>query len=111
MTRRNGTDDYLRFCARAPDALFFGAGRAALGAGFRAAARRAAGLATFFAAVLRRAGGAAGRARVGAGPLTGARAAAAAGRGTVATAIGRAFASGTAVRWTIVNRGWSPITV
>src|SRR5436853_2217620 len=71
ITRRNGTGPgYLRFCVRAPDALFFAAGLAALDAGLRAGARRAAGRAVFFAgatAVLRRGAGTAaavrGRAR------------------------------------------------
>src|SRR5256885_11648647 len=62
MTRRNGTYAYLRFCARALDALFFGAGRAALDAGFRPAARRVTGLAVFFAAVFRVGAGAVARA-------------------------------------------------
>ena len=98
----------MRFCARV-DALFFGAGRPARAAGFRGAARRAAGLAVFFAApLLLAAGGAAARGRVRASPLAPLRAAAA-GRGAAglgaATAAGRVFGSGTAVFWTSVNRG------
>src|SRR5262245_32409662 len=105
MTRRNGTYAYLRFCARAPDALFLPADRAALDAGLRTATRRAAGLAVFFAAVFRLAAGAATRARVRAGPLTLGRGGAA-GLGAAAIVAGRAaFTSGTAVRWTMVNRG------
>src|SRR6267142_376965 len=77
MTRRNGTYDYLRFCARAPDALFFGADRAPLDVGLRAAARRGAGLAGFFAATFRLGAGAAARARVRPWPLAAARAGAA----------------------------------
>jgi len=53
----------LRFCVREPDALFLVAGLAALDAGLRAGARRVAGLAVFFAAILRFATGAAVRAR------------------------------------------------
>ena len=78
---------YLRFCARLPAALFFGAGLAAR-AGLRAGARRSAGRAVFFAAVFCLAG-AAVRARVW--PLAAARAAVGAGR---ATAAGLAFTSG-----------------
>jgi len=120
---------YLRFCARVLDALFFGAGRAALAAGFRGAARRTAGFAVFFAAPLLLAGvGAAARARTRTSPLGPVRAGVAgptaagrgvagrgvAGRGAAgrgAATAGRNFTSGTAVRWTSVNRGWSPITV
>lgn len=98
----------MRFCARVLDALFFGAGRPALAAGFRGAARRTAGLAVFFAApLLFPAGGAAAPARIRVWPLAPARAGVAgrgaAGRG--AAAAGRVFTSGTAVRWTSVNRG------
>ena len=94
---------YLRFCARAPEALFLGAAR---DAGLRAVTRRAAGLVVFFAAVFRLAAGAAAALpRVRAGPLTLARGGAA-GRGVTAIVAGRAaLTSGTAVRWTIVNRG------
>lgn len=67
----------MRFCARAPDALFFGADRAPLDAGLRAAARRGAGLAGFFAATFRLGAGAAARARVRPWPLAAARAGAA----------------------------------
>src|SRR5438105_12183867 len=95
-TRRNGTDRcYLRFCVRAPDALFFDAGLAVLDAGLRAGARRAAGRAVCFAAVFRFAAGAAVRARVRTEPFAPARAAAA----------GRAFTSGTADFCTSVKRG------
>ena len=95
---------YLRFCARAPEALFLVAARAARDAGLRAVTRRAAGLAVFFAAVFRLAAGAAA-ALPRAGPLTLARGGAA-GRGVTAIVAGRAaLTSGTAVRWTIVNRG------
>jgi hypothetical protein len=96
---------YLRFCARAPEALFLVAARPARDAGLRAVTRRAAGLAVFFAAVFRLAAGAAALPRVRAGPLTPARGGAA-GRGATAIVAGRAaLTSGTAVRWTIVNRG------
>jgi len=99
---------YLRFCARVLDALFFGAGRPALAAGLRGAARRIAGLAVFFAApLLLGAVGAAARTRARASPLAPVRAGVAgrgaAGRGAAAT--GRVFTSGTAVRWTRLNRG------
>ena len=81
MTRRNGTYDYLRFCARAPDALFFGADRAPLDAGLPAAARRGAGLAGFFAATFRLASDTGARARVRAWPPLAAARAGAVGLG------------------------------
>src|SRR3954468_19623514 len=80
ITRRNGTGFfYLRFCPRAPDALFFDAGLAGRAAALRAAvAWRAPGRALFFAAeVFRPGGGAAARGRLRVWPFAPGRAGAA----------------------------------
>src|SRR5258705_2471626 len=111
MTRRNGTYDYLRFCARAPDAPFFGADRAPLDAGLPAAARRGAGLAGFFAATFRLASDTGARARVRAWPPLAAARAGAVGLGVgvggglgVGGGVARLGAAGLGAATTVVTR-------